>query len=72
MAISQGSNLINVVVHSGADSRDASLRTIILRHVLVEGGNWSSFPQEEPPAAAVHFLPLISVDASSAINSGCC
>lgn len=73
MAISQGSNLINVVVHSGADSRDASLRTIILRHVLVEGGNWSSFLQEEAPAAAaVHFLPLISVDASSAINSGCC
>lgn len=43
MAISQGSNLINVVVHNGADSRDASLRTIILRHVLIEGEICGSF-----------------------------
>lgn len=69
MAISQGSNLINVVVHNGADSRDASLRTIILRHVLIEGENCGSFLQEEaPPAAlAVHLIPFISMEASSAI-----
>lgn len=35
MAISQGSNLINVVVHNGADSRSASLSAIILSHALV-------------------------------------
>lgn len=39
MAISQGSNLINVVVHNSADSRNASLSAIILSHVLVEGEN---------------------------------
>lgn len=37
MAISQGRNLINVVVHSGADSRSTSLSTITLSHVLVGG-----------------------------------
>lgn len=37
MAISQGSNLINVVVHNGADSRGASLSAIILSHALVVG-----------------------------------
>lgn len=37
MAISQGSNLINVVVHNSADSRSASLSAIILSHVLIEG-----------------------------------
>lgn len=37
MAISQGSNLINVVVHNSADSRDASLSAIILSHVHIEG-----------------------------------
>lgn len=39
MAISQGSNLINVVVHNTADSRNASLSAIILSHVLVEREN---------------------------------
>lgn len=39
MAISQGSNLINVVVHNAADSRGASLAAIILSHALV-GGGW--------------------------------
>ncbi len=34
MAISQGSNLINVAVHNSADSRNASLSAIILSHVL--------------------------------------
>lgn len=38
MAISQGSNLINVVVHNGADSRGASLSAIILSHALVGEG----------------------------------
>ena len=37
MAISQRSNLINVVVHNSADSRNASLSAIILSHVLIEG-----------------------------------
>lgn len=44
MAISQGSNLINVVVHNSADSRNASLSAIILSHVLVEGENTGSRP----------------------------
>lgn len=39
MAISQGSNLINVVVHNSADSCSASLNTIILSHVLIERKN---------------------------------
>lgn len=39
VAISQGSNLINVVVHNAADSRGASLGAIILSHALV-GGGW--------------------------------
>lgn len=38
MAISQGSNLINVVVHNSADSRNASLSAIILSHALVVEG----------------------------------
>lgn len=37
MAISQGSNLINAVVHNGTDSRGASLSAIILSHALVVG-----------------------------------
>lgn len=60
MAISQGSNLINVVVHNGADSRGASLSAIILSHALVVGwgrrvlggmgvGNTCSQPPESPP-----------------------
>lgn len=66
MAISQGANLITVVVHN---SRDASLRTIILRHVLIEGENCGSFLQEEaPPAAlAVRLIPFISMEASSTV-----
>lgn len=42
MAISQGSNLINVVVHNSADNRNASLSAIILSHVLIEGENIGS------------------------------
>lgn len=48
MAISQGSNLINVVVHNSADSRNASLSAIILSHVLIEGENTSSQPPKSP------------------------
>lgn len=50
MAISQGSNLINVVVHNSADSRNASLSTIILSHALVVEGkkNTGSQPPEFP------------------------
>ena len=48
MAISQGSNLINVVVHNSADSRNASLGTIILSHVLIEGENTGSQPSKSP------------------------
>lgn len=71
MAISQGSNLINVVVHNSADSRDASLGTIILSHVLIEEENCGSFLQEEPPppAPAIHLIQFISIEASSAIGS---
>lgn len=39
MDISQGSNLINVVEHNGADSCNASLSAIILSHVLIEREN---------------------------------
>lgn len=42
MAISQGSNLINVVVHNSSDSCNASLSAIILSHVLTEGENTDS------------------------------
>lgn len=48
MAISQGSNLINVVVHNSADSRNASLSAIILSHVLIEGENTGSRPPKSP------------------------
>lgn len=48
MAISQGSNLINVVVHNSADSRSASPSAIILSHVLIEGENAGSRPPESP------------------------
>lgn len=48
MAISQGSNLINVVVHNSADSRNASLSAIILSHVLVERENAGSRPPISP------------------------
>lgn len=51
MAISQGSNLINVVVHKSADSRNTSLNAIILSHALVEGENTGS------PTAQISFLP---------------
>lgn len=53
MAISQGGNLINVVVHNGADSCDASARTIILSHVLIEEENCGSVLQEVAPPAAL-------------------
>lgn len=46
MAISQGSNLINVVVHNSADRRYASPSAIILSHVLVEGENTGSRPAQ--------------------------
>lgn len=79
MAISQGSNLINVVVHNSADSCDASPRTIILSHVLIEGENCGSFLQEAAPPAALagHLMHLISIEASSATcirssHSCCC
>lgn len=68
MAISQGSNLINVVVHNSADSCDASLGTIILSHVLIEEENCGSFLQEVAPPAALAgpLMPFISIEASSA------
>lgn len=71
MAISQGSNLINVVVHNSADSCGASPGTIILSHVLIEEENCGSFLQEEPPppAPAIHLIHFISKEASSAISS---
>lgn len=50
MAISQGSNLINVVVHNSADSHAASLNAIILSHALVEGENTGSQLPESPPS----------------------
>lgn len=48
MAISQGSNLINVVVHNSADSRHTSLSAIILSHVLIEGENTCSRQTKSP------------------------
>lgn len=59
MAISQGSNLINVVVHNSADSCDASLGTIILSHVLIEEENRGS-------SLAGHLMHVASIEASSA------
>lgn len=53
MAISQGSNLINVVVHNSADSRDASLSAIILSHVHIEGKKHCL------PTAQTSFLLLV-------------
>lgn len=50
MAISQGSNLINVVVDNIADSRNASLSTIILSHVLIEGEN-NNAPTHKSPSS---------------------
>lgn len=50
MAISQGSNLINVVVHNSADSCDASVGAITLSHVLVEGENAGSRQPKSPSA----------------------
>lgn len=70
MAISQGSNLINVVVHNGADSRDASLRTIILCHVLIGGEKCGSFLLAAAPPA-VQLIPFISMEASSTICIFC-
>lgn len=52
MAISQRSNLINVVVHNSADSRNASLSAIILSHVLIEG------EKHRVLAAQIFFLPI--------------
>lgn len=68
MAISQGSNLITVVVHNRADSCDASPRTIILTHVLIQEENCGSFLPEEEPAAALagHLMHFISIEASGA------
>lgn len=55
MAISQGSNLINVVVHNSADSCSASLNTIILSHVLIERKKcWPTMPQ-------ISFRPCVRV-----------
>ena len=48
MAISQGSNLINVVVHNSADSRNTSVSAIILSHVLAEGEYGDSRPPKSP------------------------
>lgn len=48
MAISQGSNLINVVVHNSADSCNASLSAIILSHVLIERENTDFKPPKSP------------------------